>query len=408
MHADMNGFFASVELLYRPDLVGKPVAVAGDVEKRHGVILAKNDVAKKWNVSTGEAIWAAKQRCPELVLLPPDYPKYLRFSHMTRDIFLDYTDNIEPFGLDEAWLDCTGSTGLFGDGRSIADAIRGRIKSELGITASIGVSYNKVLSKMGSDMKKPDATTVITESDIKSKVWPLPVRDLMFCGPATTKKLARVGVHTIGQLAGLDEALLAEWFGVNGSLIWHYAHGEDSSNVEIIPHDEAVKTIGHSTTTPRDLVTDNDVHLTMAMLSDSVATRLRSHRFMARTVQVYLRDSQMNTIDRQCKLSRPSQLSAEITAAALGLHRANRMDLPLRTVGVRACDLIPEGQTVQLSLDRDETRRQNAMILEREMDNLRGRFGHFSIARGSMMIDRKLTDLNPKEEHVNHPVGWRK
>lgn len=209
LHCDMNNFYASVECLYNPALRGKPVAVGGDVEARHGIILAKNYEAKKYGVQTGEALWQAKQKCPGLTIVPPSFEKYLRFSRLAREIYGCYTDRIESFGLDECWLDLTGSERLFGGGKAVADKLRERIKFELGVTISVGVSHNKIFAKLGSDMKKPDATTVITRENYKDVVWPLPVSDLLFVGPATTRKLARYGIHTIGQLAQADGRRMA-------------------------------------------------------------------------------------------------------------------------------------------------------------------------------------------------------
>ena len=216
LHSDMNNFYASVECLYNPKLRGKPLAVGGDAEARHGIILAKNYEAKRFGVQTGEALWQAKQKCRELIIVEPHYDKYIRFSQMAREIYGEYTDQVESFGLDECWLDVTGSEKLFGTGRQIADQIRERIKFELGITASVGVSFNKVFAKLGSDMKKPDATTVIPPDSFREKVWPLPVNELLYVGRATHRKLHTYGVNTIGDLAKADVNFLKLVFGKVG------------------------------------------------------------------------------------------------------------------------------------------------------------------------------------------------
>ena len=234
LHCDMNSFYASVECLYNPSIRNKPVAVGGSVEKRNGIILAKNDVAKRFGVKTGDALWQARQKCPNLVIVPPDFKKYIKLSRLAVEIYNSYTNLVEGFGLDECWLDVTGSTHLFGSGEEIAEAIRQRVKTELGITCSIGVSFNKIFAKLGSDMKKPDAITVITKDNYKSTVWPLPVEDLLFVGRATKQKLNRYGIKTIGDLACSNLSFLETLLGKWGSYLWGYANGLDASTVRDI------------------------------------------------------------------------------------------------------------------------------------------------------------------------------
>ena len=261
LHVDLNSFYASVECLYHPELRNLPVAVTGDVEARHGIILAKNQLAKQFNVKTGEAIWQAKQKCPKLICLPADYRKYLRFSRLAKTICADYTDRIESFGIDENWLDIGGSAQLFGTGPEIADTIRRRFREELGITASVGVSYNKIFAKLGSDMKKPDATTVITADNFREKVWPLPVEDLLYVGRATQRKLNSRMIKTIGDLANADLRTLKILLGVWGEVLHQYANGMDNSPVRLSGEESIVKSIGNSTTTLRDLVNEDDAKM---------------------------------------------------------------------------------------------------------------------------------------------------
>ncbi|MBP1763246.1 MAG: polymerase [Firmicutes bacterium] len=256
LHVDLNNFYASVECLYRPELRNFPVAVTGDAEARHGIILAKNQLAKLAGVTTGEAIWQARQKCPRLICLPPDFRKYLRFSRLARTIYADYTDQIEPFGIDEAWLDVTGSIQLFGTGPEIADTIRQRLRSELGITASIGASYNKIFAKLGSDMKKPDATTVITAENFRNIVWPLPAGELLYVGRSTQRKLKSRFINTIGDLAKADPRNLRLLLGVWGETLRQFANGLDTSPVRLSGEESIIKSIGNSTTTPRDLVNE--------------------------------------------------------------------------------------------------------------------------------------------------------
>jgi len=316
LHCDMNNFYASVEAFYDPALREVPMAVGGDPEQRHGIVLAKNYIAKKYGVITGEALWQAKRKCPDIIFIYPHYDRYLKFSRLANALYEQYTDQVEPFGLDESWLDVTGSVHLFGSGREIANTLRQRIKEELGITASIGVSYNKIFSKLASDMKKPDATTEISTDNFKETVWPLPVSELLYIGSATKKKLHGYGIHTIGQLAKTDCRTLEYWFGKIGVMLWSFANGIDNSTVSNIAAKSLIKSIGNSTTTPRDLVTDDDIKITIYMLAESVAARLREHGFLCRTVQLSVRDNQLFVLERQQTLRSPACVSSVIAEAA--------------------------------------------------------------------------------------------
>lgn len=407
LHADLNNFYASVECLHRPKLRDKPVAVCGDPDLRHGIVLAKNYPAKRFGIKTGEVIWQARKKCPDLIVVPPDYGLYLRFARLAREIYLHYTDQIEPFGIDEAWLDVTNSTGIYGNGGNIADQIRERIKFELGITASVGVSYNKIFAKLGSDMKKPDATTIITPDNFRELVWPLPASDLLYVGRATGQKLRRYGINTIGNMAAASQYFLHFILGKWGDVLWSFANGRDSTPVSPFGAEGIIKSIGNSTTTPRDLENDDDVKLVIYVLSESVASRMREHGFKCRTVQIHVRDCDLVVFERQDKLEKPTYLSSEIAFRAMELFKANyRWGKPVRSIGVRGTDFVTEGSAVQLSLFIDEEARKQREELEHTVDVLRQRFGHFIIQRGIMLGDRKLTRLNPKDEHVIHPVGF--
>ncbi len=405
LHSDLNSFYASVECLYNPEIRDKPVAVAGDPEARHGIVLTKNQIAKQYGIITGEAIWQAKQKCPGLVVVKPDYPKYLKFARMAREIYADYTGQIEPFGLDEAWLDVTGSRK--GDGPAIADEIRGRLAEELGITASVGVADNKIFAKLGSDMKKPDATTVITKANYRDKVWPLPAGDLLYVGRATQHKLYDRGIFTIGDIATCDREQLRAQLGKWGETLWTFANGLDGSPVACMGDEALIKSIGNSTTTPRDLVCEKDVHMTVCVLAESVAARLREHGFKCRTVQIHIRDNTLASFERQAKVKRPTQLASDIIPLAMELFRGNyRWERPIRSVGVRGSDLTDASGNKQLSFLDDDMREDRRIRLESAVDKLRERFGHFAIQRAVMMDDRQLTGLNPKDDHVIHPVSY--
>ena len=277
LHSDMNCFYASVEMMLNPGLRNKAVAVCGATEDRHGIVLAKSERAKKAGVKTGMVNWEAKRLCPDLILVPPQYDQYLKYSKLAHEIYYRYTDLVEPFGMDECWLDVSCSTRLYGSGEKIAQNIRKAIKEELGLTVSIGVSYNKIFAKLGSDMKKPDAITVIKEADVESKVWTLPVSELLYVGRATTKKLEKYGIHTIGQLSTVNPQLLKSWFGVNGLNLWHYANGTDSSRVMQKDFVSPIKTIGHGITCTADLENNSEVWRVMLELCQDLGHKLRIH-----------------------------------------------------------------------------------------------------------------------------------
>jgi DNA polymerase-4 len=407
LHVDLNNYYASVECLYHPEIRDKPVVVCGDVEARHGIILAKNYIAKALGVKTGEAIWEAKQRCPELVLVRADFSKYLRFSRMARAIYAEYTNQIEPFGIDEAWLDVSGTEKTFGTGPEIADIIRYRLRDELGLTGSVGVSWNKIFAKLGSDMKKPDAITIITEENYRDKVWPLPVGELLYVGRSTRRKLQNRAIYTIGDLAQRDVHDLRLLLGIWGETLWHFANGLDTAPVKQVGEESLIKSVGNSTTTPRDLVNNQDVKLIIYVLVESVAARLRKYGLKCKTVSISVRGSDLVSFERQGKLISPSFLSNDIVKKALELFKANyRWDKPIRSLGVRGSDLVTADRHVQLDLFDNSN--LDAEILADTVDNLHKRFGHYSIQRCAMLLDRQLTGFNPKDDHIIHPVSFFK
>ena len=407
LHVDMNNFYASVECLHDPALRGRPVAVGGSAEERHGIILAKNNEAKAYGIQTGEALWQAREKCGELVIVPPHYDRYIRFSRMAGAIYGEYTDRIEPFGLDEAWLDISGGGTRQGSGREVDDEIRQRIRDELGITASVGVSFNKVFAKLGSDMKKPDATTVLSRDNYRQRAWPLPAEALLCVGTATCRKLRSRGIYTIGQLAATDPGLLQAWFGKWGLTLHCFANGRDSSPVRPAGQEAAVKSVGNSSTTPRDLMNEQDARVTFAALAESVGARLREYGLKGSTVQISLRDHTLASFERQMRLQAPTALTRELFEAAMTLlQRHYDWRRPLRSVGLRACGLVPWDAPVQLSLFGEEERRQREERLEKAVDSLRLRFGQKTIRRGTLYEDALLGQLNAKEDHIIHPAGF--
>ena len=407
LHSDCNGFYASVECLHNPKIRSKPVAVSGDAENRHGIILAKNELAKKYHVKTGEAIWQAKQKCPELVTVPPHFDLYRRFSRLCKEIYFDYTDRVESFGLDEAWLDVTGSSMLFGSGYEIAQRIRKRIKYELGITVSIGVSFNKIFAKLGSDYKKPDAVTVISRENFKNIVWELDCGDLLYVGSATKKRLHTMGIYTIGDIAKCPIEILRKHFGKHGDMLYAFANGYDVSPVAKLDLHDPVKSIGNSTTTPRDLVDFQDVKTVMCVLCDSVCRRMREQGFIAGTVSISVRDNTLQCFSRQRKLESATSVTDEILKAALKLFRDSySFQKPLRSVGISVFDLLPENSPRQTDLFGNEKIRQRQESLDSALDRLKNRFGNYSIFPALLLQDKGLSHFNPKDEHTIHPVSF--
>lgn len=405
LHSDLNNFFASVECLYNPAIREKPVAVCGDPEQRHGIVLAKNYHAKKFGIITGEPIWQAQRKCKDVILVPPNYDRYLHFSKLAHSIYADYTDKIQNFGIDECWLDVTGSVQLFGSGKTIADEIRRRMVQEVGITASIGVSFNKIFAKFGSDLRKPNFTTVITRENFKTLLWPLPVNELLYVGPATNKRLRNIGVTTIGMLAEMRPESLKGMLGLPGIILWRYANGMDTS--EVLEHGEEpeTKSIGNSTTTPRDLVSEEDAKIILYLLCESIAARMREQGFKAQTVQIWIRDTDLSSIQRQCKTEFPVCSAQELFDPAFALYKKNRGKKPLRSLGVRACDLVYDDYP-QVSIWPAKIQADKHEQLDIAVESLRARFGFGSIQRGIMLRDKSLADLNPKEDHVVHPQAY--
>ena len=407
LHVDANCFYASVEMQRDPRLRDRPLAVCGSQEARHGIVLTANYLAKPRGVKTVMAIWQAKQACPELVVVPPDYRQYVRVSRMMREIYEDYTDQIEPFGLDESWLDVTGSAALCGSAMEIAQEIRERVKFELGITVSIGVANNKITAKLGSDYKKPDAITRIGSDNYKELVYPLPVEDLLYVGPATSRKLRAVGIDTIGRLAECPEEFLVRRLGKMGMVLSMFANGRDVSPVQRSDHVPAIKSVGNSATTPRDLRSDEDARIMLYLLAESVAVRMRELASRCTVVELSVRDSELNWFTRQRKLSAPTCSSAEITETAYELFRRNyRWERPIRSIGVRGAGLVEATGYLQLSLYEDAARRDRWERIDAAMDALRRRYGYMTVRRALVQLDPLLAGINPKDDHTIHPVGY--
>ena len=386
-HCDLNCFFASVELLDKPALWDVPVAVCGDPKSRHGIILAKNEPAKKRGVQTAETVWQAKKKCPVLVLLPPHHELYEVYSRRVNEIYGRFTDLVEPFGIDESWLDVTGSLHLFGgDARALADRIRATVKAETGLTVSVGVSFNKVFAKLGSDLKKPDATTVIPPEGWRDIVWPLPVGDMLFAGRSTQRVLGQYGIETIGQLAACPEEMAEQLLGKMGGQLWRYANGLDNSPVRPGHQREPVKSVGNGTTFPADLVRWEQIRQGLAPLCDSVATRLRRQRLYAGGVSVTLKGADFKTVSRQMRLDEPTHLMRDIWETAQELARQIwKAPTPIRAMTVTALYVTEDGQAYrQLDLlgQTSAKRSERQEKLESAVDAIREKYGSGAIRFG--------------------------
>lgn len=401
LHSDCNNFFASVESVARPELKNLPVAVAGDRESRHGIILAKNEIAKKFGVKTAEPIWQAKRKCPQLVTLPPHHELYKEYSEKINKIYIDYTDQVEKFSIDESWLDVTGSTRLFGDGKTIADTIRERVKKELGISVSVGVSFNKIFAKLGSDYKKPDATTVISRENYKDILYPLPVSDMIYVGKNTYEILSKCNIKTIGDLAAADPLLLEKKLGKAAFMLVKYARGEDDEPVKTFYEEREAKSIGKGMTFSRNLICRDDIAKGVMALANNIARQMRGKNIKCNTVCVHIKDTDLKTISRQKTLAKPTYLAKEIFNVAMALIEENwKKDKPIRMLTVTGTNFAQEGTGGQISLfdndeqDKMEKKREN---LEFTIDKIRTRYGRESILNANVIdndigIDYKEND----------------
>ena len=390
LHVDLNAFYASVEQAKNPELKGKAIAVGGDKDKRNGIILTASYEARKYGIKTGMTIGEALNLCPHLILVRPKFRNYVEYSDKVMDILKSYTPDVEIFSIDEAWLDITGCERLFGDGVTIANKIRERIKKELDITASVGVSYCKLMAKMASDLKKPDATSVVMEEDVKKIIWPLPIQDLFGVGRRMKKKFNDIGIFTIGELANTPLVLVENKFGKVGRYLWHFANGIDNSKVT--SHGRGVKGIGNSITTSRNVLTFDEASEVLMALSESVGKRLREHEFEASVVEIVVRYSDFATIVRQKKLRFYTDLTKEIHNEALKLFKEHWDGRPLRLLGVRVTGLRPVESFRQISIFDDKQRGKYEKI-DKCVDMIREKFGYSSVVRGSLLVNQSHKNI---------------
>ena len=386
LHCDLNAFYASVESVFKPQLKGVPMAVAGNPKHRHGIILAKNQLAKEAGVKTAETIWQAKKKCPGLILVPPQHDEYARYSRLVNDIYQEFTDLVEPFGIDESWLDVTGVLHLFGDGRTLADRIRQTVKERLDLTLSVGVSFNKIFAKLGSDYKKPDATTLIAKGNYQQMLWPLPVSRLLFVGKVTQETLARIGISTIGQLAAVDKEGLVSLLGKTGGMLHDYANGRDDSPVRSAYADQDLKSVGNGTTFDHNLVGYQEILSGIMPLCDEVAARMRKYGVKCQVLSVQIKDPRFKTFSRQKTLPSPTHLTREIADTAMELIRSSwKENAPVRSITVTGSNLVASDQAVeQLSFFEGESKedRQRYEKLDETVDQIRKKFGKGAIGLG--------------------------
>ena len=377
------------------------MGVCGNIESRHGIILAKSENAKKLGVKTGMTIREAQKLCPELVLVEAHHSHYEAYSKLVKNIYLKYTDYIESFGIDECWLDVTSSLKMFGSGEDIAYKIKEQVKKELGLTISCGVSFNKVFAKLGSDMKKPDAVTVITKENFKQKIWSLPVSDLLYIGRSTTQKLNKININTIGDLANTDREFLEKKFGKWGGILHDYALGLDFSPVLKYNESDEVKSVGNSLTSYRDLQNYEDIKIVFSILCESVSERVTvAHLNKATILSIYVRDNTLQSITRQCKLPSPSKLSEDYFKTAFELFKKEYNEpFSIRTLGVSVSGFL----TCEEQITFDDSNVIKRDKLNDTILNIKQKYGKKIVHKGIVLKDKKIMREDPAETH-NSPV----
>ena len=395
LHIDCNKFFASVECAKHPEYAALPLAVSGSRDARHGIILSANQVASSFGVKTAEPIWQAQIKCPELIFTSPNYPLYEEYSKLFKTICAEYSDQVEPFGIDECWIDISANIGKRRDGEAVANEIRERIKCELGITVSVGVSFNKVFAKLGSDYKKPDAVTVISRENFKNIVWPLPVDNLLYVGSSTKKKLIGRGVFTIKDLVNMGADSLNLLLGKQGIQLYEMACGNDADTVGFYDSKRQIKSISNSTTTSRDLTDLEDVKLILTLLSDSVSRRLREQHLYCKTVSIILKDSLLRSLNRQVTLNLPTFLSNNITNAAIQLVCENLSEpYSIRSIGITVSDFCSDKEVLQIDIFDEVKNNEKKENLEKTIDSLKSRYGVKCINKACVLKENSLMRLN--------------
>ncbi|MGN1344901.1 MAG: DNA polymerase IV [Traorella sp.] len=407
LHCDINHCYAQIEEMKYPELRDVAMAIGGHEESRHGIILTKNDKAKEYHIKTGESLREAYQKCPHLLIIHPHYDDYLYYTEKVKDIYREYSDRVESFGLDEAWIDCSESVKLFGSGKKIAEIIQKRVLEEVGLTVSIGVSFNKIFAKLGSDMIKPCGLVEISQDNYKQKAWNLPASDLLYVGQATKIKLALFGIQTIGDLAQYDVEILKRNLGKIGEILWWFANGYDQSEVALSGSSEDIKSIGNGITTPKDITSFEEAKIVFYVLCESVASRAKEKGLAGKCLSIHLRNKELKSISRQHKFKKATNVTKEMMPIILSLLKKNYdFSMPLRSITLTLSSLVDESKEVQLSLFEDEKQHQKEYDLEVTIDKIRSLYGFNSVKRCSMLVDEELSDFNPKGDHIIFPVGY--
>ncbi len=403
LHSDLNNFYASVECLLNPKLRNCGVAVCGKVEDRHGIVLAKNQIAKGYGVKTGDTVWQARQKCRDIVIVEPNFGNYVKYSKLVKEIYSRYTDQIEPYGMDECWLDVTGSKLLFGSGEEIAHKIRNDVKNELGLTVSIGVSFNKIFAKLGSDMKKPDAVTVISQSNFKNLVWQLPARELLGVGSSTGKVLNKYFIKTIGDLANTNPDLLKHHLGKNGVQLYNFANGLDNSAVLHQEYISPIKSIGHGITTVKDLTCDIEVWHVILELVQDIAKKLRKQKKYAGAISIRIKENNLSSKQWQTTLNTPTKSALMLAKASYDLFKKSYIwNNDIRAITVTAINLVDDYMQNQSSFFIDSNKLCKLENLDCCVDSIKSRFGKKSIMNASLFLDIKFPE---KENEITMPTG---
>ena len=407
LHSDLNNFYASVECMYNPEIRNKGVVVVGDSEKRHGIVLAKNNIAKSFGVKTGDTIWEAKQKCPNLETVTAHFDRYQKVSKLVKSMYREYTDQMESFGIDEAWLDITSRVKSWDEAVALANTIRKRVIDEFGVTVSIGVSFNKVFAKLGSDLKKPNATTLISDTNFEKVVYPIPVEQLLYVGSRTKAKLNKNNIFTIGDLANTEENFMRLLIGKVGVMLRHMARGEDNNPVRWADEKEDVKSISNSTTCPRDLKNEKEVRSIIYILAESVARRTRAEGFFAREVSLHVKDGSLKSFGWHKRLEFSTNLASDIANECMALFKNYTWDTTIRAIGVRVSNFTDA--PTQLSLFYDSSSHAKKEKIENTIESLRERWGYDIIKRGVVVADKDMIDLDPySAPHIIHPISYLK
>jgi len=409
LHSDLNNFYASVECLLNPKIRKDAVLVVGDQEKRHGVVLAKNYVAKSFGVRTGETVYEAETKIAgkaKVTKITARLSVYQKISKKIKQVYLKYTDNVESFGIDESWLDISKNAKDYTEAMQIAEMIRKEVKETFGLTVSIGVSFNKIFAKLGSDLRKPDAITLITRGNFKDRIWGLPANNLLYVGRATDKKLEKLNIKTIGDVAKADVTFLEKYFGVMGRRLWEFANGLDLSPVKHSSDKDEIKSIGNSTTCPKDLTTIEEVKTVIYTLSECVANRLKKENYYCKEIQIFIKDFELNSIERQMKLPYPTDTCNDIAKYSIELfEKSYDLSTPIRAIGIRLKDFSEVMQTNLLTTNHQIAKSEQ---LDNIIGKIKKKYGYMSIGRGNMLLDEALGEINPQAElHIIHPQYYR-